>query len=193
MSVDQNEALISSQLAKRIYNFVLRATSSDKPELSIEQCGNLAYTKWRNILFEIVGQISSLNKIVRALPNNPPVPAFDRLAKKLTPILSHILEDTWKKQNPILSGNPGLNILSILHPDKHNNSQDIIKLYQSIFEIVSEQSYQLLLEVKQQKTFLETMKDKYSQLDTTSASEVSKIDMIHGLVTRLVAQLKKAS
>ncbi|MBT4290730.1 MAG: cyclic nucleotide-binding domain-containing protein [Deltaproteobacteria bacterium] len=193
LNIDQNEAMISNQLSKRIYNFVLRSTSSDKPDLSIEQCGNLAYTKWRNILFEIVGQISSLNKIVRALPNNPPVPAFDRLAKKLTPILSHILEDTWKKQNPILSGNPGLNILSILHPDKHNNSQDIIKLYQSIFEIVSEQSYQLLLEVKQQKTFLETMKDKYSQLDTTSASEVSKIDMIHGLVTRLVAQLKKAS
>lgn len=193
LNVDQNEALISNQLAKRIYNYVLRATSSDKPELSIEQCGNLAYTKWRNILFDIVGQISSLNKIVKALPENPPAPVFDRLVKKLTPVLSEIMADIWTKQNPILSGNPTLNILSVLHPDKHNSSEDIINLYQSIFRIVSEQSYELLLEVKQQKTFLESMKEKYSQLDTSAASDVNKIDMIHGLVTRLVTQLKKVS
>ncbi len=193
LNVDQTEALISNQLAKRIYNYVLRATSSDKPELSIEQCGNLAYTKWRNILFDIVGQISSLNKIVKALPENPPAPVFDRLVKKLTPVLSEIMADIWTKQNPILSGNPTLNILSVLHPDKHNSSEDIINLYQSIFRIVSEQSYELLLEVKQQKTFLESMKEKYSQLDTSAASDVNKIDMIHGLVTRLVTQLKKVS
>ena len=35
----------------------------ENPELSVEQCGNQAYTKWRNLLYEVVGQIPALNKI----------------------------------------------------------------------------------------------------------------------------------
>jgi hypothetical protein len=191
LKIDPEESMISKTLSKRIYNFVLRSISTEQADLSIEQRGNLAYTKWRNIIFEIVSQIPSLNKVIGKFPNKPPRAVLDILSKQLAPILEPLLGEVWKKQNPIVSGKPGLNLLSILQPDKHEGSSHVVFVFDQIIKTISQQMYKLMLETLQHKNFLSKMKEKYSQLDTNTDSGINKIDMLHGLVSRLTDILRK--
>ena len=189
----EEESMVSNTLSKRIYNYVLRVVNEEQDDLPIEQLGNLAYTRWRNILFEIVSQIPSLDKVIGKFSDKPPRAVLDILARKLAPTLEPIMGEIWKKQNPILSGTPGLNLLSILRPDKHENNQKIVSIFKEIIEIISQQMYKLLLETLQQKNFLTKMKEEYSQLETNTDSGVNKVNMLHGLVARLTDILQQES
>ena len=191
LKIDPKESVSSKILAGLIYDHIQNSVSETRTDLSIEQIGNVAYTQWRSILYEIVSQISSLDEAIPVFEDKPPRAVWDILVRKLTPILKPIMGQVWIKQNPILSGTPELNLLSVLRPDRHESSQRIISIYNQIIETISRQMYKLLLETLQQKSFVAKMKEKYSQLETTAESGLNRADMLKSQVTRLADILQK--
>ena len=192
MKLDPNEVFASNKLSKRIYNFFLHSATVDFPELSIEQKGNQAYTKWRNLLFELTEQIPALNKVVGKLPGKEPVPIWDLLAKQLTPLVEPFVKDTWVKQNPITSGNPHLNLMSIIHPDKHEETNDATALFVNIQSLLSQIIFQTVLELKFHKETLTELYELRSQSDTGSVANTEQVDMRQESIKNLIRILNKA-
>ncbi|MBU2645907.1 hypothetical protein KKI24_14455 [bacterium] len=193
IAIDPSVEIVSSQLSKKIYNAYLHSTKTENPELSIEQCGNQAYTKWRSLLFEIVGQIPVLNKIVKKFPGRATRPAINILAKQLTPLLSPLMKDTWEKRNPITSGTPSLNLLSVLHPDKHGSSFEVIQLFEKIIAVFSSNTKILIQEIKDHKETLRQLYDQQSNVDISATQGSIQVDIRKESSLQLVASLKKLS
>ncbi len=188
---EPNEVFVSSKISKRIYNFFLHSATITDPELSVEQRGNQAYTKWRNLLFELVDQIPALNKVVTDIPVNEARPVLDILTKHLTPLLSPILKETWKKQNPITSGTPHLNMLAILHPDKHPSTEEPVRLFNDIKNIFAKNIYQLVLEIKQHKQTLNDLFEYRSKSDVSIVSSAEHVDMRQESIKNLIKLLEE--
>lgn len=135
------------------------------------------YTRWRNLLFELTDQIPALNKVVSKLPETEPQPILDILAKQLTPFVAKYIKETWEKQNPITSGNPNLNLLPIIHPDKHESPEDCVKLYKEIQDVFAKITFQLILEINKQKNTLSALLEKRSQMDISTSIKSDHVDM----------------
>lgn len=193
LKLDTNEMMVSNKLSKRIYNFFLHSATVDYPELSIEQRGNQAYTKWRSLLFELTDQIPALNKVVSQLPGEEPTPVLDLLAKQLSPFVSAFMKETWEKQNPITSGKPNLNLLPILHPEKHESTEDSVRLFKEILDIFSKSVFQLILEIKQHKDTLKALHEQRTQSDVGSSSRSDSVDMRQESIKNLKKLLDKLS
>ena len=193
ISLNPSEEIVSSQLSKKIYNAFLHSTKTEHPELSIEQCGNQAYTKWRNLLYEIVGQIPALNKIVKKIPGRASRPALNILAKQLTPLLSPLMKDTWEKRNPITSGAPSLNLLAVLHPEKHTNSFSVIQLFERIVQVFANNTEILIQEIKGHKDTLGQLYDQQSNADISTTTGTNQVDIIKVTSLLLVTSLKNLS
>ncbi len=193
MKLDPGEILPSNKLSKRIYNFFLHTATVDNPEMTIEQRGNQAYTRWRNLLFELTDQIPALNKVVSKLPGTEPQPVLDILAKQLTPFVAQHIKDTWEKQNPITSGNPNLNLLPIIHPDKHESPEDCIRLYKEIQDIFAKITFKLVMEIDRQKDTLSSLLEKRSQSDITTNVKSDHVDMRQESVKNLTKLLSEIS
>lgn len=193
LSLDPATDIVSSQLSKKIYNAYLHSIKTENPGLSVEQCGNQAYTKWRNLLYDTVGQIPALNKIVKKLPGRASRPAINILSKQLTPLLSPLMKDTWEKRNPITSGTPSLNLLSILHPDKHASSFDVIQLFEKIITVFSSNTEILIEEIKSHKAILSQLYEQQSSVDISATEGTSQVDIIKESSLQLVASLEKMS
>ena len=191
LKLESEEIMPSNKLSKRIYNFFLHSATVDFPELSIEQRGNQAYTKWRNLLFELTDQIPALNKVVSKLPGEDPVPVLDVLAKQLGPIVSAYIKETWEKQNPITSGKPNLNLMQILHPDKHESTEDCVRLYKEIVTIFSKSIFDLILEVKRHKETLKALYEQRAQTDAGATSKSESMDMRQETIKNLTKLLEK--
>ncbi|MBT6615538.1 MAG: cyclic nucleotide-binding domain-containing protein [Deltaproteobacteria bacterium] len=193
ISLNPSEEILSSQLSKKIYNTFLRSTKTENPELSIEQCGNQAYTKWRNLLYDVVGQIPALNKIVKKVPGRASRPALNILAKQLTPLLSPLMKDTWEKRNPITSGTPSLNLLAVLHPDRHANSFAVIQLFEKIVQVFTSNTEILIQEIKGHKETLSQLYDQQSNADISTTQGSSQVDIIKESSLQLVTTLENLS
>jgi hypothetical protein len=193
LKLDPNEVMVSNKLSKRIYNFFLHSATVDYPELSIEQRGNQAYTKWRNLLFELTDQIPALNKVVSKLPGKDPIPVLDFLVKQLSPFVAQFMGDTWEKQNPITSGRPNLNLMPIIHPEKHESTEESIRLFKEILSIFSKSIFQLVLEIKQHKETLRALFEQRTQSDTGSGSNAESVDMRQESVKNLTKLLGGAA
>ncbi len=193
ITLDPDVEIMSSQLSKKIYNAFLHSTKMENPDLSIEQCGNQAYTKWRNLLYEIVGQIPALNKIVPKVPGRASRPVLNILAKQLTPLLSPLMKDTWEKRNPLTSGTPSLNLLAVLHPDKHENSFAVIKLFESIVRVFTGNTELLIQEIKDHKRTLSQLFEQQSKSDVTAAQGSVQVDMRKESSLQLAASLTQLS
>ena len=193
ISLNPSEEIVSSQLSKKIYNAFLHSTKTENPGLSIEQCGNQAYTKWRNLLYDIVGQIPALNRIVKKIPGRASRPAFNILAKQLTPLLSPLMKDTWEKRNPITSGTPNLNLLAVLHPERHKNSHAVIQLFERIVQVFASNTEILIQEIKGHKDTLSQLYDQQSNADISTTTGSSQVDIIKESSLLLVTSLKNLS
>jgi CRP-like cAMP-binding protein len=189
LKLDANEILVSNKLSKRIYNFFLHSATVDFPEMSIEQRGNQAYTRWRNLLFELTEQIPVLNKVVSKLPGDDPRPVLDMLAEQLTPHVSEFIKERWEKQNPITSGKPNLNLLPILHPDNHESPEDSNRLFLQILDVFSINIFQLVQEIKKHKETLRTLFDQRSQADSGSGVSTEYADMRQESIKNLLKLL----
>lgn len=189
ISLDPNTEIVSSQLSKKIYNAYLHATKMENPELSVEQCGNQAYTKWRNLLYEIVDQIPALNRIIPKFPGRATRPVMNILAKQLTPILSPIMKETWEKRNPLTSGTPSLNLLAVLHPDKHESTFAVIKLYEEVVRVFTANTEALIQEIKAHKQTLSQLYEQQSKSDVSTAQGSVQVDMRKESSLQLVASL----
>ncbi len=193
LKLDPKEIMVSNKLSKRIYNFFLHSATVDFPELTIEQRGNQAYTKWRNLLFELTDQIPALNKVVSQLPGEDPTPVLDILAKQLSPFVAQYMKDTWEKQNPITSGKPTLNLMPIVSPEKHESTEDSIRLFKEIQEIFTKSIFELILEIKQHKNTLKALFEQRSQSDMGSSSNAESVDMRQESVKNLTRLLNKVA
>ncbi|NQU65280.1 MAG: hypothetical protein HQ517_13495 [SAR324 cluster bacterium] len=193
ISLDPAAQSTSSHLSKIIYNTFLNSTKTENPDLSVEQCGNQAYTKWRNLLYEVVGQIPALNKIIKKLPEKDSRPAIDILVEQLTPLLSPLMKDTWEKRNPITSGTPSLNLVSILHPDKHASSFEVVQLFEKIIKVFSSNTEVLIQEIKGHKDILSQLYEQQSGSDISTSEGVSQIDITKESSLQLVSTLEKLS
>lgn len=193
LKLESEEVMPSNKLSKRIYNFFLHSATVDYPELSIEQRGNQAYTKWRNLLFELTDQIPALNKVVSKLPGEDPTPTLDLLTKKLTPHVASFMKETWEKQNPITSGKPNLNLVPIVHPDKHESTEDSIKLFKEILEIISKTNFDLVKEIKSHRDTLRALFDQRAQTETSGVSKADAVDMRQQTIKNLTSLLDKLS
>ncbi len=191
LKLDPNEVMVSNKLSKRIYNYFLHSATVDYPELSIEQRGNQAYTKWRNLLFELTDQIPALNKVVSELPGEDPAPVLDVLAKQLSPFVAQYMGDTWEKQNPITSGRPNLNLMLIVHPEKHESTEDSTRLFKEILGIFTKNIFQLVLEIKQHKETLKALFEQRTQSDTGSSASAESVDMRQESVKNLTKLLSE--
>ncbi len=177
ISLDPKTEIVSSQLSKKIYNTFLRLTKTENPALSVEQCGNQAYTKWRNLLYEIVDQIPALNRAITKLPGRASRPAFNILAKQLTPLLSPLMKDTWEKRNPITSGKPRLNLLSILLPEKHGGSSAVIQLFEQIIMVFANNTELLIQEIRSHKQTLSQLYEQQSKADVSAVQSGGQVDI----------------
>ncbi len=189
LKLDPNEILVSNKLSKRIYNFFLRLATKDFPEMSIEQRGNQAYTRWRNLLFELTDQIPVLNKVVSKLPGDEPRPVLDILAEQLTPLVSEFIKERWQKQNPITSGKPYLNLLPILHPDNHESTEVANKLFLEILDVFASNSMQLVQEIKKHRETLKLLTDQRAQSDSGSGGSAEYADMRQESIRNLLQLL----
>lgn len=193
ITLDPEAEIVSSQLSKKIYNSFLHSTKVENPELSVEQCGNQAYTKWRNLLYEVVGQIPALNKIVPKVPGRAVRPALNVLTKQLTPMLSPLMKDTWEKRNPLTSGTPSLNLLEILRPEKHESTFAVIKLFESIIQVFATNTEILIQEIKEHKDILSQLYEQQSQSDITASQGNVQVDMRKESSLQLLASLTSMS
>ena len=189
MKLDSSTSVVTSQISTQIYNFFLHSATVEYPGLSIEQRGNQAYTKWRNLLFEIVDQIPALNKVVKLKLGKAPKPILDDLANQLTPLLSPLLKDSWEKRNPITSGTPSLNLLSVLHPDKHESAQKAVVLFNNIISIIAETHKQLIEEIQQHKETLNKLYEQRNYTESGAADSEVQIDMRQESIQQLTSIL----
>ena len=191
MKLDPATSKVTSQISTQIYNFFLHTATEEFPGLSIEQRGNQAYTKWRNLLFEIVDQIPALNKVVKSKPGTNPKPSLSELANQLTPLLSPLLKDVWEKRNPITSGTPSLNLLSILHPDKHENSAKAVVLFNNIMSLIAKSLKQLTDEIRQHQATLNKLVEQRDYSEGASADADMQVDMRQESIQQLTEILDK--
>jgi len=193
MKLDPSSNIVSNQLSKKIYNFYVLSVKKEFPGYSVEQCGNQAYTKWRNLLMEIVDQVPALNKLVGVLPGRETRPVFNILVKQLTPLISPVIKEIWEKQNPITSGKPGLNLMSILHPEKHESIGYAIILYEKILGVLSKNTRNLIIEIEAHQKTLSELIDEHSGDDATSDKGGKQVDIILESAQQLVNNLKNIS
>lgn len=189
LKLKAEEILPSNKLSKRIYNFFLHKATEENPDMSIEQRGNQAYTKWRNLLFELTDQIPALNKVVSKLPGKDPRPVTDVLEKQLTPLIAPLMKEIWEKQNPITSGSPNLNLMLIVHPDKHESPEEAVTLYNNIMDILGKNIFQLILEIKQHRETLNELYEFRSKSEVSSATSSEQIDMRQESIKNLLKML----
>jgi hypothetical protein len=190
MGLEPDRIMVSNQLSRKIYNAFLHKIKSESPELSVEQCGNQAYTQWRNLLFEIVGQIPALNRVVPKLPGKAPRSALNTLATQLTPVLSPLMPGIWDKRNPITSGTPNLNLLQELHPAKHKTPAEAIDIFQTIVKVIAGNTRRLLDEIIENKNTLAALYDLQSGTDTSGGSQTVQVDILQESVHQLIKRLK---
>lgn len=193
MKLDASDSIVSSQISKRIYNFFVQSTTTEHPDLSIEQKGNLAYTKWRNLLFELVDQIPALNKAISAHPGKAPRPVLNILTKQLTPLLSPLMKETWQKRNPITSGTPSLNILSIFHPEKHESCKAAIKLFKNVLDIFAKNVSHLIKELQFHNDLLAEFSKKRDYTDVSGGQSAVQIDIRKESIQQLIKILQNLS
>lgn len=193
MKLDPASKIVSNQLSKKIYNFYVHSVSQEFPEYSVEQSGNQAYTKWRNLLMEIVDQVPALNKLVGPLPGRDTRPVFNILVKQLTPLISPVIKETWERQNPITSGKPGLNLMSILHPEKHESISLAIILYEKILTVLTKNTRNLIIEIQAHQKTLSELIDEHSGDDAASEKGGKQVDIILESAQQLVKNLKSLS
>ncbi|MCP4751541.1 MAG: cyclic nucleotide-binding domain-containing protein [Proteobacteria bacterium] len=193
MGLDPAKPLTSNQISKKIYNFFLRSTTEANPELSVEQCGNQAYTKWRNLLYEVVGQIPALNKVVSNFPRKAVRPVLNILAKQLTPLLSPFMKDIWEKRNPLTSGAPNLNLLPVLHPDKHESCKVAVELFENIMTVFSKNTQQLFVEIEEHKDTLYQLNEQQANIDTSAGQGGDQVDIRKESAQQLVSLLQEIS
>jgi hypothetical protein len=86
LTLDQETSLTTSQLSKKIYNFLLKQMMVDYSDIPMERLGNKTYTKWRSILSEIIQTLdqSDGNEKVRTA-----TPVFEIIESELLVMLEN--------------------------------------------------------------------------------------------------------
>jgi hypothetical protein len=101
------------------------------------------------------------------------------------------MKETWEKRNPITSGTPKLNVLSILHPDKHESSQKAIEIFESIHRIFSKNVFHLLVEINQHQETLKELNELRSKTDTGVMQSTEQINIMEESIQHLIKMLKE--
>ncbi len=114
---------------------------------------------------------------------------MDILAEHLAPLVLEHIKEVWQKQNPITSGKPNLNLLPILHPDKHESTEESTRLFVDILDVFSKNIFQLVMEIKKQRETLTMLQDQRSQADVTSSGKAEYMDMRQESVRNLLQLL----
>ena len=192
MNLNPAESIPLNRLSKTIYNFLLHQVGKEHPEISIEQRGNQAYTKWRNLLLDVVSEIRSLDRVVKTQTGKPPRPVWNVLVKQLTPILSPLFKNTWVENNPLTSGEPSLNILSAFHPDKIDCA-NAVRDYETIMEILGNNIIALILEIRSHRSFLEEINQERDSKDMGSTAGSFHEEMISKSIKNLASVLESLS
>ena len=192
MKLNPTEPIPLNRLSKTIYNFILHQVGKEHPDISIEQRGNQAYTKWRNLLLDVVSEIRSLDRVVKTQTGKSPRPVWNILVKQLTPTLSPLLKNAWIEHNPLTSGEPNLNILSVFHPDKIECG-NAIRDYETIIEILGNNVVALIQEVRSHRSFLEKINKERGSKDTGATTGSFHEEMIDASIQNLTSVLESLS
>lgn len=185
MKVTDEQASVSSSLAKQIYNFILKNVSAKESGLSMEECGNVAYTRWRKLLFEVVGQLPSLNKVVTKSDHKEAIQFYDILSKEITPILSPALGKNWELHNPFIDNDTQMDFSKLLHPDIHKSTEASTRVFESIIEVMSQQIQNVFLDIKESDTYLKTLRLEHSQEEMYASTDNQNINVINESVKLL--------
>ena len=192
MKLNPAEPIPLNRLSKTIYNFILHQVGKEHPEISIEQRGNQAYTKWRNILLDVVSEIRSLDRVIKIPTGKPPRPVWNILVKQLTPILSPFFKNTWIENNPLTSGEPSLNILSVFHPDKIE-CVNAIRAYENTMESIGNNIVTLIQEIRSHRSFLAEISQERDSKDMGSTTGSFHEEMINESIQNLTRVLGSLS
>ncbi len=173
LEINVQQSAPSDQLAKKIYNHILRQMGEQYPDMPVEERSNKAYTKWRFILSEIVQNMGAFGKEDDAGVYNPK-PVFDILNTEIASVVETYLGDQGSEYNHLSGEEPSFDFASLAKQAtgmKISMRIMLFKLISSIFETH-------LRRVTQEMYDYETRLAKASEQRPQMESDSVKLELI---------------
>lgn len=166
LQLDADVQTYSDQLAKKIYNHILRKMGEDFSNMPVEERSNKAYTKWRYILSEVVKALDGDSADEAETGRYTPPPVYEVLNNKLKNSLATYLGRSNSQKAQLSEQNPQLDFIGLVKDAEGVSLQKRIALYLILIELFEHHVYKLIGEMSDSKKRLENIQDQRPQTET---------------------------
>ncbi|MGK5093870.1 hypothetical protein WDW89_17885 [Deltaproteobacteria bacterium TL4] len=183
--IDPQTPIAMDQIAKKVYNHLIRQIGEEHPELRLEERGNQAYTQWRYVLSEIV------HLLERYTPKNkdnekPPLPIFEIIVSDLKELDQKVLKDSKQTYDELLGEHPTLNLLNIVEEESLPSPYLMIDYFRKRLRVLSKHIQHLASESFDYAQQIQQLNQKRPEV----ATEGTRIEYIQSNVEKLVHYLE---